>query len=67
MDIGDKNEKGQVLIRKTNMKSTTHSNPRVRIWVMYCPTCNTQYGSNSCDAHIRKCPYHQNGAKGEPI
>ncbi len=65
MEVGQINQRGQKLIRKTTEHSTTH--PHARIWVMYCPVCAREYGSNSCDAHIRKCPYHQDGAEGEPV
>lgn len=54
MDQGDVNQNGQELVRKTGNKSTTHR--FATIWLMRCRTCNHEYGSNSCDAHIRRCP-----------
>ncbi len=67
MRIGDSNSKGQVLIRKTDVKSTTHA--FAKVWVMRCGTCGHEYGSNGCDAHIRKCPrcYEGTAAEGEPL
>lgn len=65
MEVGNLNCNGQKLIRKTEQKSTTH--PSARIWVMFCPVCQKEYGVNSCDAHHRRCPYHDKGANGEPL
>jgi hypothetical protein len=66
MNEGESNQGGQELIRKTNDKSTTH--PFARIWVMRCGLCRREYGSNSCDAHIRRCPYcDPTAARGEPV
>jgi len=66
MNVGDSNKNGQRLIQKTANKSTTH--PFATIWVLQCGKCGCNYGSNSCDAHIRKCPNCDNtAAKAEPI
>lgn len=62
---GYRNKNGQIIIEKTSRKSTTH--PFARIWIMECSKCGRKYGANSCDAHIRKCPYHDKGKPGEPI
>ena len=46
--------------------STTH--PFATIWVLQCRACGTRYGSNSCDAHIRRCPScNPTAMPGEPI
>jgi hypothetical protein len=66
MEPGDANKNKQELIRKTESPSTTHR--FARIWVMKCLKCDKEYGSNSCDAHIRRCPHHdRSAAPGEPI
>lgn len=65
MNVGEKNRRGQVLIQKTEMPSTTHD--YARIWRMRCSMCGHEYGSNSCDAHIRRCPRCDGGAPGEPL
>jgi len=66
MDIGESNKNGQILIKRTDTKSTTH--PYATIWVMRCTQCGNEYGSNSCDAHIRKCPRcDKTAATAEPI
>jgi hypothetical protein len=65
MEVGDANRNGQELIRKTEGRSDTHR--FAKVWVMRCHACNREYGSNSCDAHIRRCPYHDQGAKSEPF
>jgi len=50
MEIGEANKNNQELVRKTDIKSTTHQ--YAKIWVMRCRHCDYEYGSNSCDAHI---------------
>lgn len=66
MVAGDANQHGQQLIRKTNLRSTSHR--FATIWVLQCRACGTRYGSNSCDAHIRRCPNcHPQAKPGEPI
>jgi hypothetical protein len=66
MRIGEANRKHQELVCKTDARSTTH--PFARIWVMRCRDCGHKYGCNSCDAHIRRCPYCcPRAARGEPI
>jgi hypothetical protein len=65
MNVGESNRNGQVLLEKTKRKSSTH--PFARIWKMRCSRGHT-YGSNSCDAHERKCAKCNPDAKpGEPI
>jgi hypothetical protein len=66
MKVGEANDNRQELVRKTNDPSTTH--PFAKIWVMKCQRCGREYGSNSCDAHIRRCPFcSPSAARGEPI
>lgn len=66
MNIGEINRNGQTLVKKTDAKSTTHS--FATIWVMSCTECGNEYGCNSCDAHLRKCPQcDKTAASGEPI
>jgi NAD-dependent SIR2 family protein deacetylase len=66
MDVGEMNRNGQILLEKTNVRSTTHS--YAKIWVMRCTQCENVYGSNGCDAHERKCPKcNKNVPPGEPI
>ncbi len=66
MTEGDANINKQVLVRKTPARSTNH--PFATIWVMRCDRCDREYGSNSCDAHIRRCPHcSREAAAGEPI
>jgi hypothetical protein len=66
MKVGEANDNRQELVRKTNDPSTTHR--FAKIWVMRCGKCGSEYGSNSCDAHIRRCPFcSPSAAQGEPI
>lgn len=66
LEIGRENINGQVLIEKSDKKSTTH--PYAKIWAMRCKVCGYEYGSNSCDAHIRRCPKcNPDSASGEPL
>jgi hypothetical protein len=60
VEIGDKNQNGQVLIEKT---SKPGNHPYATIWRLRCQEkqCHKDgkefdYGANSCDFHIRKCP-----------
>jgi len=54
MNIGDVNRNDQEVMYKTDRSSTTHRLPK--IWRMKYRKCGREYGSNSCDAHIRRCP-----------
>ena len=66
MDIGEKNKNNQILVQKTQQKSTTHR--FARIWAMQCNVCGYEYGSNSCDAHERYCSQcNPNVKPGEPL
>lgn len=61
---GDVNRNGQTLIRKTEERG---NHPASTVWVLRCEEDRHEYGANSCDFHIRKCPAHQNGKPGLPI
>jgi hypothetical protein len=65
MDVHEENANRQRLVEKTGKKSTTHR--FATIWRMRCGTCGSQYGSNSCDAHVRRCPRCMKGKPGEPL
>lgn len=66
MKIGDVSAKYQRLVRKTDRPSTTHR--FAKIWVLECIDQAHRYGSNSCDAHIRRCPFcDPTAARSEPI
>jgi hypothetical protein len=64
MNVGDKNQNDQELIRRTATPSGTH--PFARVWEMECGRCGHRYGCNSCDAHIRHCPQAHEGGHGQP-
>lgn len=59
------NRNNQIFVRNTSKRSTTH--PFAVIYEMECGECHTRYGCNSCDRHLRRCPYCQAGRPGEPI
>ena len=59
------NINNQLAYAKTYVKSTTHR--FAKIWVVDCQECQTRYGVNGCDFHIRRCPNCQDGKEGEPI
>ena len=61
----DSNRNGQKVVRATGMKSVSHYNQK--IYELRCTECGYRYVANGCDVHIRKCPKHQNGARGEPL
>ena len=54
MKVGEANDNRQELVRKTEAPSTTHR--FAKIWVMRWQKYGSDYGSNSCDAQIRRCP-----------
>ena len=55
------NENDQRLIFKTNILSPNH--PYAKVWVIECGNCHINYLINSCDFHIRNCPYCNPDAK----
>lgn len=66
MDLNEENPNRQRVVAKTELKSTTHR--FALIWHMRCGECGAEYGSNSCDAHIRRCPQcDRSAAPGEPL
>lgn len=64
-DPGYKNKHGQIVISRTGFPS--ESFPGQTIYHLRCGHCLRDYGSNGKDIHLRRCPYHQDGAKGEPL
>lgn len=65
MESGTVNRNGQELVEKGTAKSTSHR--FATIWRMRCSKCGNEYGSNSCDAHIRRCPRCSDGKPSEPL
>jgi hypothetical protein len=59
--VGFVNPKGQVVIRKTELRGTDHGQS---VYQMACSNCGEVYGANGTDAHLRKCPSCQGGTKG---
>jgi len=62
---GFRNKNGQEVIASTGFPSETF--PGQTIYRMRCVHCAHEYGSNGVDIHSRRCPRHQDGAKGEPL
>lgn len=56
-EIGDINRHGQLLVTKTDEKG---NHPFAKLWILRCTEddCGAEYGANSCDFHIRRCPKH---------
>jgi hypothetical protein len=52
--LGDQNKHGQILVQMTGDRSPNHR--FATVWILRCPQHGT-YSANSCDFHIRKCPY----------
>ena len=65
MKVREVNANRQRFLAPTGRRGTTH--PFATIWRMRCEKCGHEYGSNSCDAHIRRCPAHAGGKPGEPL
>jgi hypothetical protein len=66
LKIGRVNPKGQVVIRRTQMRGTDKN---AYVIQLACSHCGCTYGANSGDVWQRKCPCRtcQDGAKGEPL
>lgn len=62
---GYENGNGQIVVRDTGFPSETFGGQRV--YELRCGHCGHRYGANGCDVHMRRCPSHQNGAKGERL
>jgi hypothetical protein len=62
---GYKNKHGQVVISRTGFPS--ESFPGQTIYHLRCSHCQHDYGSAGKDIHLRRCPRHQDGIKGEPL
>ena len=60
---GYENSNGQIVVRDTGFASVTFDGQRV--YELRCRHCGHRYGSNGCDVHARRCPFHQSGARGE--
>ena len=57
-------EHRQKVVRNTGRRG---SHPFALVYEMECLECGGVYGANSCDIHLRKCPYCQGGKEGEPL
>ena len=64
-DPGYKNKHGQIVIARTGFPSESFQGQT--IYHLRCSHCDHDYGSNGKDIHLRRCPKHQNGIKGEPL
>jgi hypothetical protein len=64
-DPGYTNQHGQTVISRTGFPSETF--PGQTIYHLRCSHCSHDYGSNGKDIHLRRCPRHQDGARGEPL
>lgn len=64
-DPGYKNKHGQIVISRTGFPS--ESFPGQTIYHLRCAECGHNYGANGSDIHKRRCPRHQDGAKGEAL
>jgi hypothetical protein len=62
---GYKNKHGQIVIARTGFPS--ESFPGQTIYHLRCSHCHHNYGSAGKDIHLRRCPSHQDGAKGEAL
>jgi len=65
MRPGECNKHGQELLEKVDLPSRSH--PYARLWRMRCTTCDSVHECNSCDAHLRRCPFCQHGQPPEPL
>lgn len=61
---GSVNRNQQKVVRKTCLPGTDH---RQWVYELRCLRCNTHYGANGSDVHLRKCPNCQGGAAGLPF
>ena len=64
-DPGYRNKHGQIVIKRTGFAS--ESAPNQTIYRLLCDHCKHEYGANGSDIHKRRCPRHQDGAKGEAL
>jgi hypothetical protein len=62
---GYKNKHGQIVIARTGFPSET--SPGQTIYHLRCSHCRHDYGSAGKSIYLRRCPIHQDGAKGEPL
>lgn len=61
---GDLNPHAQRLVERTDRRGNHRF---ARVWKLACSVCGAEYGANSCDFHIRRCPGCQQGADGLPL
>lgn len=61
---GYQNRNGQINLGGTTRPGTDYGQS---VYVLYCPICDRNYGSNGSDIFQRKCPYHQGGRPGLPL
>jgi hypothetical protein len=61
---GEHNTHRQILIEKT---SSPGNHRFAKLWKLQCSICESTYGANSCDFHLRRCPDCQNGKAGIPL
>jgi hypothetical protein len=58
------NPNRQEVIRRTNLAGNDHLQ---YTYVLRCGNCDTEYGANGSDIHLRRCPKCQGGRPGLPI
>ena len=58
---GYRNRNGQVVVRRTDLAGTDHSQ---YVYVLRCEACGYEYGANGSDIFQRRCPNCQGGAPG---
>jgi len=63
-DIGFINKNNQWVMKETDLASN-HDNQK--IYWMECGECQSNYGANGCDIHIRKCPNCQGGVNNSEV
>lgn len=61
--IGFRSEKGQTVVRKTDLAGTDHGQS---VYVLRCDEGH-EYGANGTDIHLRICPYCNPRATGEDL
>jgi len=61
-----KNRNGQINLGRTD-PARTGTDKFQFVYIMRCPICGKNYGSNGSDIFQRKCPCHQGGKAGPPL
>lgn len=62
---GFRDKHGQIVISRTGFPSESFSGQT--IYHLRCAHCDHNYGCAGKDIHLRRCPRHQEGAKGESL